>query len=130
MAPPWSQETELDSDPTTGGKGAGRSRRRPILRRNGGGSEPGAPPKIPGLFSWEYGDFSGLGQPLNDLGLVVCVVDAGLPELSGVAVLLPVVVPVPTAVRPEAEDVDLEDTRPSYSPVRPVRVQSAQLETS
>lgn len=45
--------------------------------------------------------------------------DAGLPEFPRVAVLLPVVVPVSTAVGPKAKDIDLEDSR----------VQSAQLET-
>lgn len=67
------------------------------------------------LFPREHGDFAGLGQPPHDLGFVVGIVDPGLPEFSGVAVLLPVVVPVPTAVRPKAKDVDLEDSR---GPVR------------
>lgn len=62
------------------------------------------------LLPREHGDLAGLGQPLDDLGFVVRVVDAGLPEFSRVAVLLPVVVPVPTAVRPKAEDIDLEDS--------------------
>lgn len=63
------------------------------------------------LFPREYCDLSGLGQPLDDLGFVVCVVNAGLPELSGVAVLLPVVVPVSSTVCAETEDVDLEGER-------------------
>lgn len=72
---------------------------------------PQAPGRVLWLLPREDGDLSSLGQLLDHLGLVVRVVDAGLPELSGVAVLLPVVVPVPTAVGPEAKDVDLEDSR-------------------
>lgn len=74
------------------------------------GGAPQAPGRVLWLIPWEDGDLSGPGQLLDDLGLVVGVVDAGLPELSGVAVLLPVVVPVPTAVGPEAKDVDLKDS--------------------
>lgn len=59
------------------------------------------------LFSRKDCDFASFGQPLNDLGFVVCVVDAGLPEFSGVAVLLPVVVPVSTAVCTETKHVHL-----------------------
>lgn len=63
------------------------------------------------LFPREYSDFASLGQPLDDLGFVVSVVDAGLPELSGVAVLLPVVVPVSPAVRPETKHINLEESQ-------------------
>lgn len=63
------------------------------------------------LFSREYSDFASLGQPLDDLGFVVCVVDAGLPELSGVTVLLPVVVPVSPAVCPETKHIHLEESQ-------------------
>lgn len=59
-------------------------------------------------FPREYCDFSGLGQLLNDLSFIICIVDAGLPELPRVAVLLPVVVPVSSAVRPEAKHVHLK----------------------
>ena len=61
------------------------------------------------LFPREYSDFASLGQPLNDLGFIVSIMDAGLPELSGVAVLLPVVVPVSPTVRPKTEDVHLDE---------------------
>ena len=59
-------------------------------------------------FSREYCDFSSLGQLLNDLSLEICIMDAGLPELPGIAVLLPVVVPVSSAVRPEAKHIHLK----------------------
>lgn len=63
------------------------------------------------LFPREYSDFASLSQPLDDLSFVVCVVDAGLPELPGVAVLLPVVVPVSPAVRPEAKHIHLQESQ-------------------
>lgn len=59
------------------------------------------------LFPREYGDFAGLGEPLNDLSFEVGIVDPGFPELSGVAVLLPVVVPVSPAVRPKTKHIHL-----------------------
>lgn len=71
------------------------------------------------LLPGEDGDLAGLGQPLDYLGLVVGVVDPGLPEFSRVAVLLPVVVPVSTAVGPKAKDVDLEDSRAPSEPSCP-----------
>lgn len=37
--------------------------------------------------------------------------NSSLPELSGVAVLLPVVVPVPPAIGPKTKDIDLEKRR-------------------
>lgn len=61
------------------------------------------------LFPREYSDFAGLGQPLNDLGFIVSIMDASLPELSGVAVLFPVVVPVSPAVCPETKHIHLEE---------------------
>lgn len=76
-----------------------------------------ASPRRLRLLPGEDGDLAGLGQPLDDLGLVVGVVHAGLPELARVAVLLPVVVPVPAAVGAEAKDVDLEDGRARQKPV-------------
>lgn len=62
------------------------------------------------LFPREYSDFASLGQPLDDLGFIVGVMDTGLPELSGVAVLLPVVVPVSPAVRSKTKDIHLEES--------------------
>lgn len=59
------------------------------------------------LFPGEYSDFAGLSQSLDDLGFIVGIMDAGLPELAGVAVLLPVVVPVPAAVSPKTKHVHL-----------------------
>ena len=63
------------------------------------------------LFPREDGDFASLGQLLNDLRFKVSIVDAGLPELSGVAVLLPVMVPVSSAVRPKSKHIDLEESK-------------------
>lgn len=63
------------------------------------------------LFPGEYSDFASLRQPLDDLGFIVGIVDAGLPELSGVAVLLPVVVPVSSTVCPESKHIHLEESR-------------------
>lgn len=63
------------------------------------------------LFPGEYSDFASLCQPLDDLGFIVGIVDAGLPELSGVAVLLPVVVPVSSTVCPESKHIHLEESR-------------------
>lgn len=83
---------------------------------SGNGAEGSDPHGSRWLFPREHGDFAGLGQPLDDLGFIVRIVDPGLPELSRVAVLLPVVVPVSTAVRPKAEDIDLED---STGPLEP-----------
>lgn len=79
-------------------------------------SEPVSAPRTSdpsgsGSFSREHCDLRGLGQLLDDLGFVVSVVDPGLPEFSGVAVLLPVVVPVSSAVSPETEHVDLRGRR-------------------
>lgn len=37
--------------------------------------------------------------------------NSSLPELSGIAVLLPVVVPVPPAIGPKTKDIDLEKRR-------------------
>lgn len=48
-------------------------------------------------------DLALLGQPLDELHLEVGVVDARLPEGAGVAVLLPVVVPVALLVGAVAE---------------------------
>ncbi|TNN71123.1 Alanine--tRNA ligase, cytoplasmic [Liparis tanakae] len=62
-------------------------------------------------FSREYSDLASLGQVLDDLGFVVGVVDAGLPELSGVAVLFPVVVPIPPAVCPETKHIHLRESQ-------------------
>lgn len=57
-------------------------------------------------------DLALLGQPVDDLCLKICVVDARLPEGPGVAVLLPVVVPVALLVGAVAEHRHLDtDTR-------------------
>lgn len=61
------------------------------------------------LFPRKYSDFASLGQLLDDLGLIVRVMDAGLPELSGIAVLLPVVVPVSPTVCPKTKDIHLRE---------------------
>lgn len=60
-------------------------------------------------FPRKHCDFPGFGQILNDLRFVVCVVNAGLPELPRVAVLLPVVVPVSSAVCSKAEHINLKE---------------------
>lgn len=62
-------------------------------------------------FPRKHCDFPGFGQILNDLRFEVCVVNAGLPELPRVAVLLPVVVPVSSAVCSKAEHINLEERR-------------------
>lgn len=63
------------------------------------------------LFPRKYSDFASLGQKLDNVGFIVCVVDTGLPELSWVAVLLPVVVPVSTAVCSKTKHIYLEENR-------------------
>ena len=60
------------------------------------------------LLSTEYSDFARLGQTLDDLGFVVCIVDASYAELTRVAVLLPVVVPVTPTVCPETKHIHLQ----------------------
>lgn len=52
-------------------------------------------------------DLAGFGQHVDDVCLEVSVVHPRLPELPGVAVVLPVVVPVPPAVSTEPKDVHL-----------------------
>ena len=55
----------------------------------------------------EHGDLAGLNQVLDDLGLIVGVMDPRLPELSRVAVLLPIVVPVSPAVSAKPKHIHL-----------------------
>lgn len=62
------------------------------------------------LFPREYSDFASLGQPFNDLGFIVCIMDASLSELSRIAILLPVVMPVSPAVRPKTEHIHLKES--------------------
>lgn len=57
------------------------------------------------------GDLASFGQALYDLGFVICVMDTCFTELSRVAVLLPVVVPVPPAVCPKPEYIHLDQNR-------------------
>lgn len=52
-------------------------------------------------------DLAGFGQHVNDVGFEVGIMYACLPELARVPVVLPVVVPVATAVRPEPIHVHL-----------------------
>lgn len=52
-------------------------------------------------------DLTGLGQHVNDVGFEVGVVHARLPELARIPVVLPVVVPVASAVSPEPIHVHL-----------------------
>lgn len=56
-------------------------------------------------------DLASFGQALYYLGLVICVMYTCFSELSRVAVLLPIVVPIPPAVCPEAEYIHLEQNR-------------------
>lgn len=58
-------------------------------------------------FSGKDGDLAGFGQRVNDLGLVVGIVDPRLAELSRIAVLFPVVVPVSSAIGAEAKYIHL-----------------------
>lgn len=52
-------------------------------------------------------DLISLLQDVHNVGLKVCIVHSGFPELSSIAVVLPVVVPVAMAVCPKPKDVDL-----------------------
>lgn len=52
-------------------------------------------------------DLISLLQDVHNVGLKVRVVHSGFPELSSIAVVLPVVVPVAVAVCPKPKDVDL-----------------------
>lgn len=52
-------------------------------------------------------DLVSLFQDVHNVGLKVCIVHSSFPELSSIAVVLPVVVPVAMAVCPEPKDVDL-----------------------
>lgn len=52
-------------------------------------------------------NLAGFGQHVDDVCLEVSVMHPCLPELPGVAVVLPVVVPVAPAVGAEPEDVHL-----------------------
>lgn len=52
-------------------------------------------------------DLAGLGQHVNDVGFEVGIMHACLPELARIPVVLPVVVPVATAVGPEPIHVHL-----------------------
>lgn len=67
-------------------------------------------------------DLAGLGQHVDDVGLEVGVVHAGLPELARVPVILPVVVPVAPAVSPETVHVHLQgravQVTPTWEPGR------------
>lgn len=45
-------------------------------------------------------DFALFVEPLNDLSLEICVVDARLSKGAGISVVLPIVVPVSLLVRP------------------------------
>lgn len=45
-------------------------------------------------------DFALFVEPLNDLSLEICIVDASLSKSAGVSVVLPIVVPVPLFVCP------------------------------
>lgn len=63
-------------------------------------------------------DLAGLGQHVDDVGLEVGVVHAGLPELARVPVILPVVVPVAPAVGPEPVHVHLQGRAAQVTPRR------------
>lgn len=52
-------------------------------------------------------DLAGLGQHVNDVGFEVGVVHACLPKLARIPVVLPVVVPIASAVSPEPIHVHL-----------------------
>lgn len=53
-------------------------------------------------------DLAGFGQHVDDVRLEVGVMHSCLPELPGVAVVFPVVVPVALAVSAKPEDVHLQ----------------------
>lgn len=53
------------------------------------------------------GDLASLGQRVNDLSLIVSIMDPRLTELSGITVLLPVVMPISSAVCAKAEYIHL-----------------------
>lgn len=63
-------------------------------------------------------DLAGLGQHVDDVGLEVGVVHAGLPELARVPVILPVVVPVAPAVGPKPVHVHLQGRAAQVTPRR------------
>lgn len=63
-------------------------------------------------------NLAGLGQHVDDVGLEVGVVHAGLPELARVPVILPVVVPVAPAVSPEPVHVHLQGRAVQVTPRR------------
>lgn len=65
------------------------------------------------LFAGEHRDFARFGQSLNNLSLIVSIMHAGLPELSGIAVLFPVVVPVATAVCSKTKHIHLKKKKES-----------------
>lgn len=52
-------------------------------------------------------DLAGLGQQVNDVGFEVGIVHARLPEFTRIPVVLPVVVPIASAVSPKSIHVHL-----------------------